>query len=348
MSTKCVDLIYKKEKIASFPITSKSTLKELKALISKKFGIKEDLINLSFNNSKVDKNDSLLSEIMKNSKSNAFHLEEIVKKFKIFQIENEDNAFTFDFDMIKTSIDSFKNSIFAFFKEKMDEINYKITKCEFYYNINEEKLFFTNTNSFASHFINSNSFCFLFKDSQINFYYQDTQPEIEKEACEVTEQKVEIRKNVESGQKFKVLVQTYNHLIKEIEVYPEMTIGELKEQIEIAFLVRKEYQELLYLVYRLNDDNKSIKDYYIRPKGIIFLRGFYFPLIFADFYEKTKKNVLSINIAEQIKFIKEEIITRLKLDKEFQYKLIFNGKELNDNNYLIDYNVQKMQMIYLK
>ena len=258
-------------------------------------------------------------------KSNAFHLNDIVKKFTIFQIENEDNAFTFDFDIIKTSIDTFRNTIFAFFKEKMDEINYKITKCEFFNNINEEKLFFNNTNSFGSHFVNSNSFCFLLKDSQINFYYQDIQPIIEEKACEAEVNQVEIRKNVESGQKFKVLIQTYNHLIKEIEVYPEMTIGELKEQIEIAFLVKKEYQELLYLVYRLNDDNKCIKDYYIRPKGIIFLRGYYFPLIFADFYEKTKKNVLSINIAEQIKYIKDEIITRLKLDKEFQLRNYYHS-----------------------
>ena len=157
-----------------------------------------------------------------------------------------------------------------------------------------------------------------------------------------------LRKDVEANQKFKIIIQTYNHIVKELEVFPEMSIGQLKLLIEETFMVKKEYQELLYLVYKLNNDEKQLKDYYIRPKGIIFLRGFYFPVIFVDFYEKKNKNILSINIAEQIQYIKDEIILRLNLEKDFKYQLIFNGKILEDENYLIDYNVQKMQTIYFK
>ena len=157
-----------------------------------------------------------------------------------------------------------------------------------------------------------------------------------------------LRKDVEANQKFSIVIQTYNHVVKEIDVFPEMKIGELKSLIEEKFMVKKEYQELLYLVYKLNNDEKQLKDYYIRPKGIIFLRGFYFPIIFVDYYEKKNKNVLSINIAEQIQYIKDEIIHRLNLEKDFKYQLIFNGKILEDENYLIDYNVQKMQTIYFK
>ena len=157
-----------------------------------------------------------------------------------------------------------------------------------------------------------------------------------------------LRKDVEANQKFKIIIQTYNHIVKELEVFPEMSIGQLKLLIEETFMVKKEYQELLYLVYKLNNDEKQLKDYYIRPKGIIFLRGFYFPVIFVDFYEKKNKNVLSINIAEQIQYIKDEIILRLNLEKDFKYQLIFNGKILEDENYLIDYNIQKMQTIYFK
>ena len=113
-------------------------------------------------------------------------------------------------------------------------------------------------------------------------------------------------------------------------------------------MVKKEYQELLYLVYKLNNDEKQLKDYYFRPKGIVFLRGFYFPIIFVDYYEKKNKNVLSINIAEQIQYIRDEIINRLNLEKDFKYQLIFNGKILEDENYLIDYNIQRMQTIYFK
>ena len=157
-----------------------------------------------------------------------------------------------------------------------------------------------------------------------------------------------LRKDVEANQKFSIVIQTYNHIVKEIEVFPEMNIGQLKSLIEEKFMVKKEYQELLYLVYKLNDDEKQLKDYYFRPKGIVFLRGFYFPIIFVDYYEKKNKNVLSINIAEQIQYIRDEIINRLNLEKDFKYQLIFNGKILEDENYLIDYNIQKMQTIYFK
>ena len=157
-----------------------------------------------------------------------------------------------------------------------------------------------------------------------------------------------LRKEVEANQKFNIIIQTYNHVIRELEVFPEMTIGQLKVLIEEKLMIKKEYQELLYLVYKLNNDEKQLKDFYIRPKGIIFLRGFYFPVIFVDFYEKKNKNILSINIAEQIQYIKDEIILRLNLEKDFKYQLIFNGKILEDENYLIDYNIQKMQTIYFK
>ena len=157
-----------------------------------------------------------------------------------------------------------------------------------------------------------------------------------------------LRKDVEANKKFSIVIQTYNHVVKEIDVFPEMKIGELKSLIEEKFMVKKEYQELLYLVYKLNNDEKQLKDYYFRPKGIVFLRGFYFPIIFVDYYEKKNKNVLSINIAEQIQYIRDEIINRLNLEKDFKYQLIFNGKILEDENYLIDYNIQRMQTIYFK
>ena len=39
-----------------------------------------------------------------------------------------------------------------------------------------------------------------------------------------------------------------------------MTICELKLLIEKNFMIKKEYQELLYLVYKLNNDDKQLKD----------------------------------------------------------------------------------------
>jgi hypothetical protein len=273
-------------------------------------------------------------------------------------MENEENAFDFNFDIIDTSIDDFQKQISAFFKQKMDEFNFNISKFEFF---DEDKPFFDKNKTFHMHFkekYKEPKFYFLIRDCAIHFnskasidekMFNDEIDE-KKEDIEEEEKKelIELRKNVEAGKCFKIIIQTYNHLIKEVEVYPEMTIDTLKNIIEKEFMVSKEHQELLYLVYKLDDNNKQIKDYYIRPNGIIFLRGFYFPLVFVDYFDKKNKNIISINIAEQIKYIRKKIINLLNLEENYNYKLLLNGKTLDDNDYLINSNVQRMQMIYFK
>ena len=287
-------------------------------------------------------------------------------KFKFSQFENEGNFFEIDIDINKTTVNEFKNKIFEFFKNMLqEELNMHITSIEFYKD-NNTNLFFNNSNqTLKSYFIKEEPlFYFLIQDKKINFY--KIKPKIECLFPELYDESnlneidndndinnsnnnnnlIEIRKNIPSGKTFKVIIQTYAHLIKEIQIFPEMTIAELKEEIENVFKVRKEYQELLYLVYRLNDDNKLVKDYYIRPNGTIFLRGFYFPLLFVDFYQRNKKNLIAVNIAEKVECVKNEILNKLNLQQNFD--LIFNGKVLNDDSYLIDYYVQKMQTIYFR
>ena len=280
-------------------------------------------------------------------------------KFKFSQLENESNFFEISLDINKTTINDFKSKIFEFFKKLLkEELNMHINSCEFYKD-NNSNLFFNNNNqTLKTYFPNNDlTFYFLIQEQKINFYKNKPNlqllfPELYEEINEEednnnnNENIIEIRKNIPNGKTFKVIIQTYAHLIKEIQVYPEMTIGELKEEIERVFKVRKEYQELLYLVYRLNDDNKLVKDYYIRPNGTIFLRGFYFPLLFVDFYQRKNKNLIAVNIAEKVECVKNEILNKLNLQQNFD--LIFNGKVLNDDSYLIDYYVQKMQIIYFR
>ena len=280
-------------------------------------------------------------------------------KFKFSQLENESNFFEISLDINKTTVNDFKSKIFEFFKNLLkEELNMHINSCEFYKD-NNSNLFFNNNNqTLKTYFPNNDlTFYFLIQEQKINFYKNKPNlqllfPELYEEINEEednnnnNENIIEIRKNIPNGKTFKVIIQTYAHLIKEIQVYPEMTIGELKEEIERVFKVRKEYQELLYLVYRLNDDNKLVKDYYIRPNGIIFLRGFYFPLLFVDFYQRKNKNLIAVNIAEKVECVKNEILNKLNLQQNFD--LIFNGKVLNDDSYLIDYYVQKMQIIYFR
>jgi hypothetical protein len=192
---------------------------------------------------------------------------------------------------------------------------------------------------------NEIDFYFLIKNSCVCCYRDNYKIEVDKEIENKTNE-FEIRK-YKPDENFKIIIQTYNSNVIELEVNSEMTVEELKNKIENLLKIRKNYQELLYLVYKLKDDKRTLKEYYIRPNGIVFLRGHYFPLIFSYFYNKSLKYILGINIAEQISQIKKDIIFRLKLDYN-NFILMSNGKELEDSKYLIEYNIQKLQVIYIK
>ena len=351
-----INIIYNKKTLCSFPYKPESSVKDLKELLQKKYFFNLEDIIFSHKDKTLDDENAKLKSIVHTSRD--ITLKNIISKFKFCQMENEENAFDFNFDIIDTSIDDFQKQISAFFKQKMDEFNFNISKFEFF---DEDKPFFDKNKTFHMHFkekYKEPKFYFLIRDCAIHFnskasidekMFNDEIDE-KKEDIEEEEKKelIELRKNVEAGKCFKIIIQTYNHLIKEVEVYPEMTIDTLKNIIEKEFMVSKEHQELLYLVYKLDDNNKQIKDYYIRPNGIIFLRGFYFPLVFVDYFDKKNKNIISINIAEQIKYIRKKIINLLNLEENYNYKLLLNGKTLDDNDYLINSNVQRMQMIYFK
>ena len=348
-----INIIYNKKKLCSFPYKPASSIKDLKKLLQEKYFLLPEDIILSHNEKIINDNEAKLNSILTNSKD--INMKSIISNFKFCQMENEENSFDFNFDILDTTVDEFQSKVSKFFKQKMDEFNFNISKFEFF---DEDKPFFDKKNNFHMHFkekYKEPKFYFLIKDCSIHFnskshIMEKSLNEIEEMKEEMKEEKeeIELRKNVEAGKCFKIIIQTYNHLIKEVEVYPEMTIDELKNLIEKIFMVSKEHQELLYLVYKLDDNAKQIKDYYIRPNGIIFLRGYYFPLVFVDYFNRKNKNVISVNIAEQIKYIRKKIINLLNLEDNYHYKLLLNGRTLDDNDYLINSNVQRMQMIYFK
>ena len=346
-----IDILYNKNILFSYPYSNSSTLKDLKQYISSKYFLNpSDIILLQ--NGSVLKDDTIKISSLIN-KSKKLEMKNIISKFKFCQMENESNYFDLDVDIIDTNIEQFQVLVSTFFKQKMDEFNFNISKFEFF---EENKPFFDNKKTFHMHFkekYKEPKFYFLIKDCAMHFNSKNCIKE-EKEDMNIIneeikeEKEISLRKNVESGKTFKIIIQTYNHLMKNIEVYPEMTVDELKNLIEKNFMVSKEHQELLYLIYKLDEDEKMLKDYYIRPNGIVFLRGYYFPLVFVDYFNKKNKNVVSINIAEQIKYIRKKVISLLNLEDNYNYKLMLNGKTLDDNDYLINSNVQRMQMIYFK
>ena len=346
-----LDILYNKKILFSYPYTSTTTLGDLKKNISEKYFLNLDDIILLQNNNLLKDDKTKISALINNSKK--IEMKNIISKFKFCQMENESNFFDLDVDIIDTTIEQFHTLVSTFFKQKMDEFNFNISHFEFF---DENKPFFDTNKIFHLHFkekYKQPKFYFLIKDCAMHFniknYIEEKFDEESKDINTIEEKKeIFLRQNVESGKTFKIIIQTYNHLIKELEVYPEMTVDILKNLIEKNFMVSKEHQELLYLVYKLDEDDKMLKDYYIRPNGIVFLRGYYFPLVFVDYFNKKNKNVISINIAEQIKYIRKKIISLLNLEDNYNYKLMLNGKTLDDNDYLINSNVQRMQMIYFK
>ena len=351
-----INIIYNKKTLCSYPYKPEYSLKDIKKLLHDKYFFTPEDIIFSQNDQTLNDENAKLKSLLNKSKN--LTMKNIISNFKFCQMENEGNSFNFNFDIIDTSIDEFQEKISQFFKQKMDEFHFNISKFEFF---EEDKPFFDNKKAFHLHFkekYKEPKFYFLIQDCAMHFnskpfindkFYVEEE-EITEDIDEGKEEKefIELRKNVEAGKCFKIIIQTYNHLIKEVEVYPEMTIDSLKSLIEKMFMVSKEHQELLYLVYKLDDNSKQIKDYYIRPNGIIFLRGYYFPLVFVDYFDRKNKNVICINIAEQIKYIRRKIINLLKLEDNYNYKLLLNGRTLDDDDYLINSNVQRMQMIYFK
>ena len=346
-----IDIIYNKKLLFPYQYTPTNTLKDLKKYISNKYFLDLNDIILLQNASQLKDETMKISSLL--NKSKKIEMKNIISKFKFYQMENESNCFDLNVDIIDTTIDQFHVLVSTFFKQKMDEFNFNISKFEFF---DENKPFFDNKKIFHMHFkekYKEPKFYFLIKDCSMHFnsknFIKEENEQINKSNEIInTEKEISLRKNVESGKTFKIIIQTYNHLIKEVEVYPEMTIDELKNLIEKNFMVSKEHQELLYIIYKLDEDEKMLKDYYIRPNGVVFLRGYYFPLVFVDYFNKKNKNVVSINIAEQIKYIRQKIISLLNLEENYNYKLMLNGKTLDDNDYLINSNVQRMQMIYFK
>jgi hypothetical protein len=369
-------------KLLSFQFDEFSTVKDLKLFISKNYNIPYKTILLSNNKQDLVDDSSFLDKIfitrlskigndsVKSLKVRVVpqvNLKEINLKFNFFPVhsndEREENSFIMNYDLITngSKLDNFKNYVIKFFESKLKELNYIFDEnfiAEFYESPKKEVSIFDKNNDcifeqFEKFDLNEKDylkFYFLVRHSSIIFFRTKEDPiqnNFSTHTTNLNEDFSNLRISPLHGQNFLIILQSYNNSFKEIEVNSEMTVCDLKNIIESTLGIRKNYQELFYLVYKLTDENKKLKNYYMRPNGVLFLRGFFFPIVFTDFYEKSCTCILGINIAENVKCIKQEIIKKLNLQFN-DFSLIFNGKELDDSRYLIDYNIQKMQTIYIK
>jgi hypothetical protein len=369
------------KKLLSFQYDEITTVKDLKSFISNQYKINYKKIFFSNNRETLDDDSCLLDKIfitrlskigndsIKSLKVRVVpqvNLNEIIIKFNFLPIhsinDSDENNFTIKYDLILngSKIEDFKKNVIDYFSSKLKELNYFLDDnfgVEFFECPSSEVAIFTNNQEDLSEifdFMEKDYFTcyFLVRDSSMIFFLnkntdEQVQIDIKNKALNENKDFRSLRISPLQGQNFFIILQTYNNSFKELEVNSEMTLNELKNMIELILGIQKNYQELFYLVYKLTDENKKLKNYYIRPNGVLFLRGFFFPIVFTDFYEKSSSCMLGINIAENVKCIKQELVKKLNLQFT-DFSLIFNGKELNDSRYLIDYNIQKMQTIYIK
>ena len=105
---------------------------------------------------------------------------------------------------------------------------------------------------------------------------------------------------------------------------------------------------MTFLFYILDEDSLQICDYKMKRNSTVYLRGFYFPLIFCDFYTKQKIQIY-INLACRISEIILNMINKFKLGCDIDsIELVSNGKILDCEKYLIEYNIQIYHTLYFK
>ena len=358
------ELLYNNKKIIDVEYNSTTTIDLVIKWISEKFKINYKNIKLFYNKKCLNNIQSnLVSSILitqlcqiPNSKTKVqvipqISLDNVYFKTRFVQIGNEINTFEINADLfskfssVKIEVFNFFQKIFTEFNQKLNSANYLISQDNEIPNdsLNDDKFLFENFP-----YLDEKTFSFLIKHQSICFYSQNSN-ELKEDSKKIEKlPDVGMFKLPKKDESFKIIIQTYNKIIKEIEVYNMMTIDELKDRIQQIFYVSKNYQELIFLFYKLDDDTLKISDYKMKKNSTVYLRGFYFPLIFCDFYTKQKSHIY-INIASLISEIIQIIISKFKLDCDINsIQLICNGKILDCEKYLIEYNIQKYQTIYFK